>query len=341
MALTASAKPGQPVTVAEQLKHLSAAAKRWWVGRPGVIAYSWLNAGGDPQHVNEAVAVALAESGGNPGASNTNSNGTVDRGLWQINSSHGADSTFDPQANARAAIRLSNNGKDWSPWCTSYDDGICHGSMSNPHYKGAGLGNRTGGSPVLDAASRGFLYASDAIAGAFYGADSAAGVAIPVNDTLTAVVGDAANAAGNAADAVGGFFSGTVGKILGYAGYGLLAAFGATLMLLALAMLALALAQRQPKLAAIPGVGQLVGGSDEAKTLLAERGASKERAGQHAVRESRAGKRVAKGNDPAVSRPTKTATPKTGTVDAGTNPPPRRRASRPTQTRQPAKPAPF
>lgn len=340
MALTSSTKPGQPVTVAEQLKHLSYATKRWWSGRPGVIAYSWLNAGGDPQHVNEAVAVALAESGGNPGAQNTNSNGTVDRGLWQINSSHGADSTFDPQANARAAIRLSNNGKDWSAWCTSYDDGICHGSASNPHYKGAGLGNRTSGQPVLDAASRGFLYAADAIAGAFYGADSAAGVAIPVNDTLSAVVGDAANAAGNAADAVGGFFSGTIGKVLGYVGYGLLAAFGASLMLLALAMLTLALVGRQPSLAAIPGVGQLAGGADEAKDLLKDRAATNEVAGKRAVRKSRPGRRVAKGNDPAVTRGQKTAKPTTRVVDAGTNPPPRR-ASRPKQTRQPAKPAPF
>lgn len=33
-------------------------------------------------------AIALEESGGNPLAHNHNSNGTVDRGLWQINSIH-------------------------------------------------------------------------------------------------------------------------------------------------------------------------------------------------------------------------------------------------------------
>lgn len=62
------------------------------------------------------VAVAQAESSLDPNAFNQNRNGSVDRGLWQINSIHGALSTFDPLGNARAAYSISSGGSDWSPW---------------------------------------------------------------------------------------------------------------------------------------------------------------------------------------------------------------------------------
>lgn len=85
----------------------------------------WTQAGGNPQAADVAAATALAESGGRSDASNGNGNGSTDRGLWQINSVHGAQSTFDPMANARAAIAISNNGTNWKPWCTAYTDGAC------------------------------------------------------------------------------------------------------------------------------------------------------------------------------------------------------------------------
>ncbi len=85
----------------------------------------WNQAGGNPQAADVAAATALAESGGRSDASNGNGNGSIDRGLWQINSVHGAQSTFDPMANARAAIAISNNGTNWRPWCTAYTDGAC------------------------------------------------------------------------------------------------------------------------------------------------------------------------------------------------------------------------
>lgn len=76
-----------------------------------------------------AVAVALAESGGDPSAVNENSNGSTDRGLWQINSVHlgsngqlrnySPDTLFDPTVNAVAADTLSKGGTDWSPWSAS------------------------------------------------------------------------------------------------------------------------------------------------------------------------------------------------------------------------------
>jgi hypothetical protein len=60
----------------------------------------------------------MAESGGRSDASNKNTDGSVDRGLWQINSVHGPKSTFDPIANVKSAIAISSGGKNWSPWVT-------------------------------------------------------------------------------------------------------------------------------------------------------------------------------------------------------------------------------
>jgi len=88
-----------PVLTAEQIRQL------------------WVAHGGDPATVDTAAAVALAESGGRPGATNhSNSNGTVDRGLFQINSIHGANSTYDLGANVAYAVQLSHGGHNWSPW---------------------------------------------------------------------------------------------------------------------------------------------------------------------------------------------------------------------------------
>ena len=60
----------------------------------------------------------MAESSGRQYASLVNTNGTTDRGYWQINSSHGSLSTFDAYGNARAAVLISSDGADWSPWVT-------------------------------------------------------------------------------------------------------------------------------------------------------------------------------------------------------------------------------
>ena len=85
----------------------------------------WILAGGNAQQAAMAAAIAMAESGGNANASNTNNNSSIDRGLWQINSSNGSMSSFDVMANARAAIFMSNGGMNWRPWCTAYSDGAC------------------------------------------------------------------------------------------------------------------------------------------------------------------------------------------------------------------------
>lgn len=70
-----------------------------------------------------AVAIALAESGGNPKAVNDkNTNGTIDKGLWQINTVHdgklpGQD-RFDPAVNTKLMMMISSNGTNWQPWST-------------------------------------------------------------------------------------------------------------------------------------------------------------------------------------------------------------------------------
>ena len=53
--------------------------------------------------------------------------GTVgERGYWQINPVNGSLSTYDPYGNARAAVIMSGNGINWSPW-TTYTSGAYAG----------------------------------------------------------------------------------------------------------------------------------------------------------------------------------------------------------------------
>ena len=82
------------------------------------ISYLWEAEGGSSSAAFMAAEIATAESAGDPNSKYDNTNGTEDRGLWQINSSWGSASTFDPAANARAAISISHNGTNWGPWVT-------------------------------------------------------------------------------------------------------------------------------------------------------------------------------------------------------------------------------
>lgn len=78
----------------------------------------WVDAGGSPAAEVTAASIAMAESGGNQFAT-----GTVgERGYWQINPVNGALSTYDPYGNARAAVIMSADGANWSPW-TTYTSG--------------------------------------------------------------------------------------------------------------------------------------------------------------------------------------------------------------------------
>lgn len=75
----------------------------------------WISQGGNPSRAFMAAEIARAESGGNSNAISP----TADYGLWQINRwAWGSLASLDPVSNARAAIRISANGSNWSPWTT-------------------------------------------------------------------------------------------------------------------------------------------------------------------------------------------------------------------------------
>ncbi|MDQ8046838.1 MAG: transglycosylase SLT domain-containing protein, partial [Patulibacter sp.] len=96
-----------------------------------------------------ATAIAGAESGWRPGATNQNTNGTVDRGLWQINSIHrqyDAQRLFDPGYNARAAWAISGHGSNWHPWVT-YNTGAYQKYMSQA---GSAAAKARGGAGTFD-----------------------------------------------------------------------------------------------------------------------------------------------------------------------------------------------
>lgn len=84
----------------------------------------------DPDKLATAVAIALAESGGNPSAHNAKPPDNS-YGLWQINmlgamgpsrrKQFGITSNeqlFDPAINARAMMIISSNGSNFRPWTT-------------------------------------------------------------------------------------------------------------------------------------------------------------------------------------------------------------------------------
>lgn len=85
----------------------------------------WIAAGGNPQAADMAAAVADAESGLNPNASRQNPDGTLGIGLWLIPQGGTPPGSTDPVANARAALQLSNNGQDWTQWCSTWSDNNC------------------------------------------------------------------------------------------------------------------------------------------------------------------------------------------------------------------------
>lgn len=75
-----------------------------------------------------AVAVAFAESLGDPEAVNFNRDGSVDRGLWQVNSIHGFDGDlFNPIYNAESAFWVFER-QGWRAWYAHTPRGAGFGS---------------------------------------------------------------------------------------------------------------------------------------------------------------------------------------------------------------------
>jgi Lysozyme like domain len=85
----------------------------------------WISNGGNPSAAQNAACHGMQESGGDPNAKNGSpcSPGSYAEGLWQICMPLNAryvpgGNAFDPNANAKAAILMSNNGSNWSAWTT-------------------------------------------------------------------------------------------------------------------------------------------------------------------------------------------------------------------------------
>jgi LysM repeat protein len=74
----------------------------------------WEQAGGSSGQAITAASIAMAESSGEQFATGA----AGERGYWQINPDHGSLSTYDPLGNAKAAVAISDDGTNWTPWTT-------------------------------------------------------------------------------------------------------------------------------------------------------------------------------------------------------------------------------
>jgi hypothetical protein len=93
-----------------------------------IAGYAYTAGLRNPAKLAMAVAIAEAESGGNPKSYNGKGRDNS-YGLWQINMHPGAhtlaelgltsnDQLFDPVTNAKAMVKISHSGANWGPWST-------------------------------------------------------------------------------------------------------------------------------------------------------------------------------------------------------------------------------
>jgi hypothetical protein len=112
------------------------------------LAELWKSQGGQPRQASMAAAVASLESGGRPRARNL-SRIEDSRGLWQINvRAHPTwrlRDLYNPRVNAQAAIAISRNGRDWSPWTTA---SRARAALTLTAGKGGVIVQRPGGDPL-------------------------------------------------------------------------------------------------------------------------------------------------------------------------------------------------
>lgn len=93
-----------------------------------IQAATFADTAGFPRdELHTAVAVAYAESLGDPNAVNRNRNGSKDSGMWQINSVHGFSDLLDPLENARAAYEVWLV-QGWTAWYAHTPRGGEYGS---------------------------------------------------------------------------------------------------------------------------------------------------------------------------------------------------------------------
>jgi Lysozyme like domain/LysM domain len=129
MALSILGDPSSPARQAPSVSASSVSARSAIVPS-GTLSCSgleelWQDAGGAPAEAFTAAEVALAESSGEQYATDHDGNGTTDEGYWQINTVNG-DATYDALGNAKAAVSISEDGTNWSPWVT-YQTGTYEG----------------------------------------------------------------------------------------------------------------------------------------------------------------------------------------------------------------------
>lgn len=130
--------------------------------------------------LSTAVAVAMGESGLNPGASGDghlrNSTWGNSLGLWQIRSLNAKSGTGDwrdaskltnPMFNAQAAFNISNGGKNFNPW-TVYKTGAFKRNMSTGSAAARAVEQRAAGRRT--GAPTGASAAAGATLGAYVGA---------------------------------------------------------------------------------------------------------------------------------------------------------------------------
>jgi LysM repeat protein len=82
----------------------------------------WDDAGGSHTEAVMAASIAMAESSGQQFATGA----AGERGYWQIHPDHGSLSTYDALGNAKAAVIISADGTNWTPW-TTFTSGAYHG----------------------------------------------------------------------------------------------------------------------------------------------------------------------------------------------------------------------
>jgi surface antigen len=120
---------------------------------PSQIATYARGAGFSGNALSIAVAIAMAESGGNTTAIDRDSNGSVDYGLWQINTVHGYNPSLlqQPAYNASAAYAVSSRGTDFTPWVT-YNSGAYRRYLTS----GVSVSSGTSPSQAARGASNGY-----------------------------------------------------------------------------------------------------------------------------------------------------------------------------------------
>lgn len=106
-------------------------------GDPGsmrLCASAAMQAGFRGEALVTITAIGMAESGCRPDATNGNTNGSTDYGLFQINTVHGypLSCLMNATCNAEAAFRISSAGSNFYPWCT-YKPAACGGNGNNSY----------------------------------------------------------------------------------------------------------------------------------------------------------------------------------------------------------------